>query len=314
MGEEALHLVPVAGLDHEHAGGADHAGGAGHGPHQGHVAAGQDAVLHQGFHVVGAHGAEEGHGRLLLLQAFLHQAQGFLRLLAVVLAHQADGAAVDAALGVDVVDVEPGAGGDGLAGDGLGAAQGGDLGRSRCPWPGRPGARSAGRTGAAGGGGAWSERLGGKEADSRQGAMPCKYGISAVRAVAPPGALALSCGPPLPKPPPCPSRPPSPALLPKPRPPAAPSRWTRPIETSCRPLHLATTFERAGDGSYPGGRVYSRDGSPAYDGPEALLKELEGGRRRGPLRFRHGRRFRRVAGPQARGPGGGAPGHVLGPA
>lgn len=43
------------------------------------------------------------------------------------------------------------------------------------------------------------------------------------------------------------------------------------------PLHLATTFERAGDGSYPGGRVYSRDGSPAYDGPEALLKELEGG-------------------------------------
>jgi cystathionine gamma-synthase len=43
------------------------------------------------------------------------------------------------------------------------------------------------------------------------------------------------------------------------------------------PLHLATTFERAGDGSYPGGRVYSRDASPAYDAPEALLKELEGG-------------------------------------
>jgi len=43
------------------------------------------------------------------------------------------------------------------------------------------------------------------------------------------------------------------------------------------PLHLATTFERAGDGSYPGGRVYSRDGSPAYDAPEALLRELEGG-------------------------------------
>ncbi len=43
------------------------------------------------------------------------------------------------------------------------------------------------------------------------------------------------------------------------------------------PLHLATTFERAGDGSYPGGRVYSRDGSPAYDAPETLLRELEGG-------------------------------------
>lgn len=43
------------------------------------------------------------------------------------------------------------------------------------------------------------------------------------------------------------------------------------------PLHLATTFERAGDGSYPGGRVYSRDASPAYDAPEALLRELEGG-------------------------------------
>lgn len=43
------------------------------------------------------------------------------------------------------------------------------------------------------------------------------------------------------------------------------------------PLHTATTFERAGDGSYPGGRVYSRDGSPAYDAPEALLQELEGG-------------------------------------
>lgn len=43
------------------------------------------------------------------------------------------------------------------------------------------------------------------------------------------------------------------------------------------PLHLATTFERAGDGSYPGGRVYSRDASPAYDPAEALLCQLEGG-------------------------------------
>ncbi len=43
------------------------------------------------------------------------------------------------------------------------------------------------------------------------------------------------------------------------------------------PLHLSTTFERAADGSYPGGRVYSRDQSPAYDGVEQLLAELEGG-------------------------------------
>ena len=43
------------------------------------------------------------------------------------------------------------------------------------------------------------------------------------------------------------------------------------------PLHPSTTFERAADGSYPGGRVYSRDASPAYDQAEALLTELEGG-------------------------------------
>lgn len=43
------------------------------------------------------------------------------------------------------------------------------------------------------------------------------------------------------------------------------------------PLHLSTTFTRNAEGSYPGGRVYSRDQSPAYDGPERLLAELEGG-------------------------------------
>jgi len=50
-----------------------------------------------------------------------------------------------------------------------------------------------------------------------------------------------------------------------------------PYQDIVPPLHVATTFERAGDCSYPGGRVYSRDASPAYDAPEALLKELEGG-------------------------------------
>ncbi len=44
-----------------------------------------------------------------------------------------------------------------------------------------------------------------------------------------------------------------------------------------QPIHLATTFERGTDGGYPGGRVYSRDQSPAYDAPEKVLAELEGG-------------------------------------
>lgn len=43
------------------------------------------------------------------------------------------------------------------------------------------------------------------------------------------------------------------------------------------PIHLSTTYERAGDGSYPGGRLYSRDQNPGYDAPEALLASLEGG-------------------------------------
>jgi cystathionine gamma-synthase len=43
------------------------------------------------------------------------------------------------------------------------------------------------------------------------------------------------------------------------------------------PVHLATTYERASDGTYPGGRLYSRDQNPAYDPVEALLAQLEGG-------------------------------------
>lgn len=50
-----------------------------------------------------------------------------------------------------------------------------------------------------------------------------------------------------------------------------------PYRDIVQPIHLATTFERAADGSYPGGRLYSRDQSPAYDGAEKLLAELEGG-------------------------------------
>jgi len=42
------------------------------------------------------------------------------------------------------------------------------------------------------------------------------------------------------------------------------------------PIHTATTYERAADGSYPGGRVYSRADNPTYDQAEALIASLEG--------------------------------------
>ena len=42
------------------------------------------------------------------------------------------------------------------------------------------------------------------------------------------------------------------------------------------PIHVSTTYERGGDGSYPGGRVYSRADNPGYDQPEALIAALEG--------------------------------------
>ena len=42
-------------------------------------------------------------------------------------------------------------------------------------------------------------------------------------------------------------------------------------------LHLATTFERQADGSYPTGFEYSRDANPNRDALEACARELEGG-------------------------------------
>ncbi|HUI99020.1 MAG TPA: PLP-dependent transferase, partial [Usitatibacter sp.] len=42
------------------------------------------------------------------------------------------------------------------------------------------------------------------------------------------------------------------------------------------PIHPSTTYERAPDGSFPAGRIYSRADNPTYDGPEALLAALEG--------------------------------------
>ena len=43
------------------------------------------------------------------------------------------------------------------------------------------------------------------------------------------------------------------------------------------PIHPATTFERAGDDSYPGNYIYSRMDSPAFEKPEQLLCSLESG-------------------------------------
>jgi cystathionine gamma-synthase len=42
------------------------------------------------------------------------------------------------------------------------------------------------------------------------------------------------------------------------------------------PLHPSSTYERAPDGGFPGGRIYSRADNPTYDTPEALLAALEG--------------------------------------
>lgn len=51
----------------------------------------------------------------------------------------------------------------------------------------------------------------------------------------------------------------------------------RPFADVAPPIYTSSTYERSGDLSYPGGRVYSRDQNPTYDTPEALLAALEGG-------------------------------------
>lgn len=43
------------------------------------------------------------------------------------------------------------------------------------------------------------------------------------------------------------------------------------------PIHLSTTFERQGDGSYPHGYIYTRNGNPNREALEKCLRELEGG-------------------------------------
>ncbi len=43
------------------------------------------------------------------------------------------------------------------------------------------------------------------------------------------------------------------------------------------PIHVASTFERGADNSYPKGVVYARDDNPTFKAPEATLCALEGG-------------------------------------
>jgi cystathionine gamma-synthase len=42
------------------------------------------------------------------------------------------------------------------------------------------------------------------------------------------------------------------------------------------PIYVSTTYERGADGSFPGGRGYSRADNPTYDQAEALIASLEG--------------------------------------
>src|SRR5215208_1817421 len=43
------------------------------------------------------------------------------------------------------------------------------------------------------------------------------------------------------------------------------------------PIHLTTTFERAEDGSFPGGHIYARTSNPNRTTLEACLAAIEGG-------------------------------------
>jgi cystathionine gamma-synthase len=54
--------------------------------------------------------------------------------------------------------------------------------------------------------------------------------------------------------------------------------WIEPARRSVvPPIWPSVTYERAPDGSYPGGHSYTRDQNPTFDQAEALLARLEGG-------------------------------------
>ena len=54
--------------------------------------------------------------------------------------------------------------------------------------------------------------------------------------------------------------------------------WVEPTTRSVVPaIYPSTLYERAPDGSYPGGHTYTRDQNPTYAQVESLLNRLEGG-------------------------------------
>jgi len=53
-------------------------------------------------------------------------------------------------------------------------------------------------------------------------------------------------------------------------------RVASPYRDIVPPIYVSTTYERGADGTYPGGRVYSRADNPSYDQAEALIAALEG--------------------------------------
>jgi len=53
-------------------------------------------------------------------------------------------------------------------------------------------------------------------------------------------------------------------------------RIAEPYRDIVPPIYVSTTYERAGDGTFPGGRTYSRADNPSYDQAEALIVALEG--------------------------------------
>ena len=54
-------------------------------------------------------------------------------------------------------------------------------------------------------------------------------------------------------------------------------RVAEPYRDIVPPIHVSTTYERGADGSFPGGRTYSRADNPSYDQAEALIGALERG-------------------------------------
>lgn len=53
-------------------------------------------------------------------------------------------------------------------------------------------------------------------------------------------------------------------------------RVAEPYRDIVPPIHVSTTYERAADGGFPGGRIYARPENPSFDQVEALLASLEG--------------------------------------